>query len=92
MDTMKHVINLSNIVDKLCKLMWVGLIKFVTDMLTSFFILMLFHVCRYQCIENDLLYPLQRAHNIAPYKSKGLEWASELLLGLWWKFEKHENQ
>ncbi|ONK75978.1 uncharacterized protein A4U43_C03F22550 [Asparagus officinalis] len=53
MDTMKHVINLSNVVDKLCKLM-------------------------YQCIENDLLYPLQRAHNIAPYKSKGLEKASEL--------------
>jgi len=39
---------------------------------------MLFHPCRYQCIENDLLYPLQRAHNIAPYKSKGLERASEL--------------
>lgn len=36
-------------------------------------------LCRYQCIENDLLYPLQRAtHNIAPYKSKGLERASEL--------------
>lgn len=35
--------------------------------------------CRYQCIENELLYPLQRAtHNIAPYKSKGLERATEL--------------
>lgn len=33
----------------------------------------------YRCIENDLLYPLQRAtHNIAPYKSKGLEKAAEL--------------
>ncbi|WOK98483.1 putative E3 ubiquitin-protein ligase ARI2 isoform X2 [Canna indica] len=54
MDIMRHVINLSNVVDRLCKQM-------------------------YQCIENDLLYPLQRAtHNIAPYKSKGLEKASEL--------------
>ncbi|THU50910.1 hypothetical protein C4D60_Mb06t25350 [Musa balbisiana] len=54
MDIMRHVINLSNVVDRLCKQM-------------------------YQCIENDLLYPLQRAtHNIAPYKSKGLERASEL--------------
>ncbi|XP_008790210.1 probable E3 ubiquitin-protein ligase ARI2 isoform X1 [Phoenix dactylifera] len=56
MDTMSHVINLSNVVDRLCKQM-------------------------YKCIENDLLYPLQRAtHNIAPYKSKGLERASELSL------------
>ncbi|KAJ6799768.1 putative E3 ubiquitin-protein ligase ARI2 [Iris pallida] len=54
MDTVKHVINLSNVVDRLCKQM-------------------------YQCIENDLLYPLQRAtHNIAPYKSKGLEKALEV--------------
>ncbi|KAH7664979.1 E3 ubiquitin ligase RBR family protein [Dioscorea alata] len=54
LDTMSHVINLSNVVDKLCKQM-------------------------YQCIENELLYPLQRAtHNIAPYKSKGLERATEL--------------
>jgi len=53
MDTMKHVINLSNVVDKLCKQM-------------------------YQCIENDLLYPLRTPHNIAPYKSKGLDRASEL--------------
>ncbi|KAK8949030.1 putative E3 ubiquitin-protein ligase ARI2 [Platanthera zijinensis] len=54
MENMKHVINLSSIIDRLCKQM-------------------------YQCIENDLLYPLQRAtHNIAPYKSKGPEKASEL--------------
>ncbi|XP_042392398.1 probable E3 ubiquitin-protein ligase ARI2 isoform X1 [Zingiber officinale] len=54
MNIMRHVINLSSVVDNLCKQM-------------------------YQCIENDLLYPLQRAtHNIAPYKSKGLERASEL--------------
>ncbi|KAJ0981803.1 hypothetical protein J5N97_010058 [Dioscorea zingiberensis] len=54
MHTMSHVINLSDVVDKLCKQM-------------------------YQCIENELLYPLQRAtHNIAPYKSKGLERATEL--------------
>lgn len=53
MDTMKHVINLSNVVDRLCKQM-------------------------YQCIENDLLYPLRTPHNIAPYKSKGLDRASEL--------------
>lgn len=34
---------------------------------------------RYECIENDLLGPLKRAtHNIAPYKSKGVERASEL--------------
>jgi ariadne-1 len=52
MDTMKHVINLSNVVDRLCKQM-------------------------YQCIENDLLYPLRTPHNIAPYKSKGLDRASE---------------
>ncbi|XXG55034.1 hypothetical protein AAC387_Pa03g2770 [Persea americana] len=33
----------------------------------------------YECIENDLLGPLKRAtHNIAPYKSKGVERASEL--------------
>jgi len=53
MDTMKHVINLSNVVDRLCKQM-------------------------YQCIENDLLYPLRTPHNIAPYKSKGIDRASEL--------------
>jgi hypothetical protein len=35
-------------------------------------------LCRYQCIENDLLYPLRAPHNIAPYKSKGLDRASEL--------------
>ncbi|XVE67413.1 hypothetical protein DITRI_Ditri08aG0158700 [Diplodiscus trichospermus] len=33
----------------------------------------------YECIENDLLGSLQRnTHNIAPYKSKGIEKASEL--------------
>ncbi|XP_010941706.1 probable E3 ubiquitin-protein ligase ARI2 isoform X1 [Elaeis guineensis] len=33
----------------------------------------------YQCIENDLLYPLKHSvHHIAPYKSRGLERASEL--------------
>jgi len=57
MDTMKHVINLSNVVDRLCKQM-------------------------YQCIENDLLYPLRTPHNIAPYKSKGLDRASELHISL----------
>ncbi|KAI4972269.1 hypothetical protein ZWY2020_003194 [Hordeum vulgare] len=57
MDTMKHVINLSNVVDRLCKQM-------------------------YQCIENDLLYPLRMTHNIAPYKSKGLDRASELHISL----------
>ncbi|XP_020095693.1 probable E3 ubiquitin-protein ligase ARI2 isoform X3 [Ananas comosus] len=53
MDTMSRVINLSNVVDRLCKQM-------------------------YQCIENDLLYPLRTTHNIAPYKSKGLEKPSEV--------------
>ncbi|XP_072974080.1 probable E3 ubiquitin-protein ligase ARI2 [Typha angustifolia] len=53
MDTMRHVINLCGVVDKICKQM-------------------------YQCIENELLYPLRATHNIAPYKSKGLERASEL--------------
>ncbi|KAI4973427.1 hypothetical protein ZWY2020_035688 [Hordeum vulgare] len=57
MDTMKHVINLSNVVDRLCKQM-------------------------YQCIDNDLLYPLCMPHNIAPYKSKGLDRASELHISL----------
>ncbi|PKA66490.1 putative E3 ubiquitin-protein ligase ARI1 [Apostasia shenzhenica] len=53
MENMKHVINLSSVIDRLCKQM-------------------------YLCIENELLYPLQRAtHNIAPYKSKGPERASE---------------
>ncbi|XP_039013085.1 probable E3 ubiquitin-protein ligase ARI2 isoform X2 [Hibiscus syriacus] len=48
------VINLSVIIDNLCKKM-------------------------YECIENDLLGSLQRnTHNIAPYKSKGIEKASEL--------------
>ncbi|XP_077215080.1 putative E3 ubiquitin-protein ligase ARI2 isoform X3 [Tasmannia lanceolata] len=49
-----QIINLSVIIDKLCKKM-------------------------YECIENDLLGTLQRTtHNIAPYKSKGVERASEL--------------
>lgn len=35
--------------------------------------------CRYDCIESDLLGSLQLGiHNIAPYKSKGIEKASEL--------------
>ncbi|XP_072972706.1 probable E3 ubiquitin-protein ligase ARI2 isoform X2 [Typha angustifolia] len=55
MDTMRHVINLSNVVDRLCKQM-------------------------YECIQNELLYPLRTTHNIAPYKSKGLERASELTI------------
>ncbi|KAK9270999.1 hypothetical protein L1049_026587 [Liquidambar formosana] len=41
------------------------------------------NLCRklYECIENDLLGPLQCAsHIIAPYKSKGVEKASELSL------------
>ncbi|CAL0304218.1 unnamed protein product [Lupinus luteus] len=32
----------------------------------------------YDCIENDLLGSLNHIHNIAPYKSKGIERASEL--------------
>ncbi|CAL0334149.1 unnamed protein product [Lupinus luteus] len=32
----------------------------------------------YDCIENDLLGSLHQTHNIAPYKSKGIERASEL--------------
>ncbi|MQL93214.1 hypothetical protein Taro_025847, partial [Colocasia esculenta] len=37
----------------------------------------------YECIENDLLGSLQNTtHNIAPYKSKGIERASEL--SIWW--------
>lgn len=36
-------------------------------------------ICRYECIENDLLGSISGAtHNIAPYKSKGVEKASEL--------------
>lgn len=36
--------------------------------------------CRYDCIENDLLGSLEFGnHNIAPYKSKGIERASELI-------------
>ncbi|KAK8613761.1 hypothetical protein V6N13_101517 [Hibiscus sabdariffa] len=54
MEIRMHVINLSVIIDNLCKKM-------------------------YECIENDLLGSLQRnTHNIAPYKSKGIEKASEL--------------
>lgn len=35
--------------------------------------------CRYECIENDLLGSLHLGiHSIAPYKSKGIERASEL--------------
>lgn len=38
--------------------------------------------CRYECIENDLLGSLQYTiHNIAPYKSKGIEKAEELIVG-----------
>ncbi|XVF45815.1 hypothetical protein PTKIN_Ptkin02bG0237100 [Pterospermum kingtungense] len=51
-----QVINLSVIIDSLCKKM-------------------------YECIENDLLGSLQcNTHNIAPYRSKGIEKASELAL------------
>ncbi|KAJ3703444.1 hypothetical protein LUZ61_007149 [Rhynchospora tenuis] len=32
----------------------------------------------YQCIENELLYPLRSTHSISPYKSRGLEKAAEL--------------
>ncbi|XP_038679017.1 probable E3 ubiquitin-protein ligase ARI1 isoform X2 [Tripterygium wilfordii] len=54
MEIRMQVINLSAVVDLLCKKM-------------------------YECIENDLLGPLQLGiHNIAPYKSKGIERASEL--------------
>ncbi|XP_071935489.1 probable E3 ubiquitin-protein ligase ARI2 isoform X1 [Coffea arabica] len=36
----------------------------------------------YECIENDLLGPLQfSVHNIAPYQSKGIEKAVELTIG-----------
>lgn len=88
MENMKHVINLSSVIDRLCKQMWAcagflvehyttwGCWLFVPHWYKFFFF---FLSCRYQCIENDLLYPLQRAtHNIAPYKSKGPEKASEL--------------
>lgn len=36
--------------------------------------------CRYECIDNDLLdsINLGSVHSIAPYKSKGIEKASEL--------------
>ncbi|KAJ3674045.1 hypothetical protein LUZ60_006037 [Juncus effusus] len=39
-------------------------------------------LCRqmYQCIENELLYPLRSTHSISPYKSKGLEKAAELAI------------
>ncbi|CAH2076863.1 unnamed protein product [Thlaspi arvense] len=48
-----HIINLSAVVDSLCKKM-------------------------YECIENDLLGSLQCGiHNIAPYRSKGIEQAAE---------------
>lgn len=50
--TMRNVVNLSSVVDNICKQM-------------------------YECIENELLYPLE-SHNIAPYKSNGLERASDL--------------
>ncbi|XP_021300284.1 probable E3 ubiquitin-protein ligase ARI2 isoform X2 [Herrania umbratica] len=54
MEIRMQVINLSVIIDTLCKKM-------------------------YECIENDLLGSLQcNTHNIAPYKSKGIEKASEL--------------
>ncbi|XP_044508820.1 probable E3 ubiquitin-protein ligase ARI2 [Mangifera indica] len=54
MEIRMQVINLSVIIDNLCKKM-------------------------YECIENDLLGCLQLGtHNIAPYKSKGIERASEL--------------
>lgn len=37
------------------------------------------YLCRYDCIENDLLDSLNVGiHSIAPYKSKGIERASEL--------------
>lgn len=42
-----------------------------------------FVYCRYDCIENELIGSLsslqQATHVIAPYKSKGVERASELL-------------
>ncbi|KAF5745642.1 E3 ubiquitin-protein ligase ARI2 [Tripterygium wilfordii] len=54
MEIRMQVINLSALVDMLCKKM-------------------------FECIETDLLGPLQLGiHNIAPYKSKGIERASEL--------------
>jgi len=36
--------------------------------------------CKYECIDNDLLdsINLGSVHSIAPYKSKGIERASEL--------------
>ena len=37
--------------------------------------------CRYKCIENDLLGSMHwRTPNIAPYKSKGVNKASELVV------------
>lgn len=49
-------------------------------MCTEGTVIMLFEMlCRYDCIENDLLGPLQLGtHNIAPYRSKGIERALEL--------------
>lgn len=39
-----------------------------------------YNECRYECIENDLLgsINLGTIHSIAPYRSKGIERASEL--------------
>ncbi|CAL9248362.1 unnamed protein product [Arabidopsis halleri] len=52
-DMKRHLNNLSNAVDNLCKKM-------------------------YECIENELLGPIQFGiHNIAPYRSKGIEQATE---------------
>lgn len=51
---------------------------FTCGILPNFFFLKT--KCRYECIENDLLGSVQLGihHNIAPYKSKGIEKASEL--------------
>lgn len=67
MEIRMQVINLSSIIDTLCKKM-------------------------YECIENDLLGSLQLGtHNIAPYKSKGIERASELLIGWSTKANNADN-
>ncbi|XP_058069160.1 probable E3 ubiquitin-protein ligase ARI2 isoform X2 [Magnolia sinica] len=52
-----QIINLTTLIDKLCKKM-------------------------YECIDNDLLGALPRMLNIAPYKSMGVERASELSVSL----------
>lgn len=61
-----------------CK--WHALDKFLVRIFHLAFIVNSCNECRYECIENDLLgsINLGTIHGIAPYKSKGIERASEL--------------